>query len=246
MKKTKVPKRRRFAPSERQEIIVKEAIRYFAEVGMTGQTRELARRIGVTQGLLFRYFPTKNDLIKRVYHDVYLDRWNPRWETELKDRSVPFADRLQRFYKEYSRTIAEHDWMRIFLFSGLAQTGISRKYTFLFRDRIIYPLCHEIRHELALPAVKDSEITVEELQVCWALNGSVSLLVQREFVSGLATLGHYDTIIPALVDTFLHGVFHTMRKLNAPAEGAPPSKRSAGKSVAAKPAKTKVPAKQGA
>jgi AcrR family transcriptional regulator len=214
MKKDRLTTRRRFAPSERQEIIVKEAIRYFAEVGMTGQTRELARRIGVTQGLLFRYFPTKNDLIKRVYRDVYLDRWNPRWEMELKDRSVPFADRLQRFYKDYSRTIADYDWMRIFMYSGLAQTGISRKYTILFRDRIILPLCHEIRHELSLPTVKDSEITIEELQVCWALNGSVALLAQREFVNGLSTLHHYDTIIPALVDSFLHGVFHTMGKLN--------------------------------
>jgi AcrR family transcriptional regulator len=225
MKKDKVPtRRRRFAPSEREEIIVREAIRYFAEVGMTGQTRELARRIGVTQGLLFRYFPTKNDLIKRVYREVYLGRWNPRWETELKDRSVPFAERLHRFYKEYSRTIAHYDWMRIFLFSGLAQTGISRKYTILFRDRIILPLCHEVRHELGLPKVKDSEITVEELQVCWALNGSVSLLAQREFVSGLSTLEDYDTIIPALVDSFLHGVFHTMGKLNE----TPPT-RSAGR-----------------
>jgi AcrR family transcriptional regulator len=214
MKKDKIPTRRRFAPSEREKIIVKEAVRYFAEVGMTGQTRELARRIGVTQGLLFRYFPTKNDLIKRVYRDVYLNRWNPRWETEIKDRSVPLADRLQRFYREYSRTIADYDWMRIFLFSGLAQTGISRKYTILFRDRIILPLCHEIRHELGLPQVKDGEITVEELQVCWALNGSVSLLAQREFVSGLPTLDHYDTVIPALVDSFLHGVFHTMGKIN--------------------------------
>lgn len=245
MTKTKAPKRRRFAPSERQEIIVKEAIRYFAEVGMTGQTRELARRIGVTQGLLFRYFPTKNDLIKRVYHDVYLDRWNPRWEAELKDRSVPFSERLQSFYKEYSRTIADHDWMRIFLFSGLAQTGISRKYTILFRDRIILPLCHEIRHELGLPKVKDKEITEEELQVCWALNGAVSLLAQREFVSGLATLERYDTIIPALVDTFLNGVFHTMRRLNAPADGVSVTKRSAS-STSAKPTKPRVCAKRDA
>ena len=240
MKTSKVPTRRRFAPSERQEIIVKEAIRYFAEVGMTGQTRELARRIGVTQGLLFRYFPTKNDLIKRVYHDVYLNRWNPRWESELKDRSVPFAERLQRFYKEYSRTIADYEWMRIFLFSGLTDTGISRKYTLRFRDRIILPLCHEIRHELGLPKVKDSEIAVEELQVCWALNGSVSLLSQREFVGGLSTLDHYDTVIPALVDSFLHGVFHTMRKLNdAPAS----TKRSPTRSGSMARADAKVPAK---
>jgi AcrR family transcriptional regulator len=220
MKKPKTKVRQRFAPSERQEIIVAEAIRYFAEVGMSGQTRELARRIGVTQGLLFRYFPTKKDLIERVYHDVYLNRWNPRWVSELTDRSVPFAERLLGFYTEYSRTIADYAWMRIFLYSGLSGNGISRKYTVLFRDRIILPLCHEIRHELGLPKVKDGEITVEELQVCWTLNGAVSLLAQREFVSGITTLQNYDVVIPALVDSFLHGVFHTMKKLNSPAKSA--------------------------
>jgi hypothetical protein len=56
------------------------------------------------------------------------------------------------------------------------------------------------------------------------LNGAVSLLAQREFVSGLATLDHYDTVIPALVDSFLHGVFHSVRKLN---ETPAPAKRAA-------------------
>ena len=60
-------------------MIVNEAIRYFAEVGFSGQTRELARRIGVTQSLIFRYFPTKEDLIDRVYQEGYLRRWNPYW-----------------------------------------------------------------------------------------------------------------------------------------------------------------------
>jgi hypothetical protein len=36
-------------------------------------TRDLARRLGVTQPLLYRYFPSKDDLIKEVYRTVYLE-----------------------------------------------------------------------------------------------------------------------------------------------------------------------------
>ena len=49
-----------------EKMIVEEAIRFFAEAGFAGQTRELARRLDVTQPLLFQYFPTKDDLIERV------------------------------------------------------------------------------------------------------------------------------------------------------------------------------------
>ena len=47
------------AREARERQIVEGAVAYFAEVGLDGQTRELARRLGITQPLLFRYFPTK-------------------------------------------------------------------------------------------------------------------------------------------------------------------------------------------
>ena len=52
-------KRRRLSPTVREQQIVDEAIQFFAEVGFGGRTRELAKRIGITQPLLYRYFPTK-------------------------------------------------------------------------------------------------------------------------------------------------------------------------------------------
>ncbi|HEX7646066.1 MAG TPA: helix-turn-helix domain-containing protein, partial [Noviherbaspirillum sp.] len=47
---------RRLNPEEREEQIVQKAIRYFAAHGFSASTRELAREIGVTQPLLYRYF----------------------------------------------------------------------------------------------------------------------------------------------------------------------------------------------
>ncbi len=51
------PGRARLAPEARERLILDEAIRYFSDVGFGGQTRELSRRLGITQPLLYRYFP---------------------------------------------------------------------------------------------------------------------------------------------------------------------------------------------
>ena len=64
-------KRRRLSPTVREQQIVDEAIQFFAEVGFGGRTRELAKRIGITQPLLYRYFPTKEELIDRVFDEVF-------------------------------------------------------------------------------------------------------------------------------------------------------------------------------
>jgi AcrR family transcriptional regulator len=68
---------KRLAAAEREQQIIAEAVRFFAEVGFTGQTRELAQRLHITQPLLYRYFPTKQDLIERVYKDVFFKRIDP-------------------------------------------------------------------------------------------------------------------------------------------------------------------------
>jgi AcrR family transcriptional regulator len=56
----------RLTGPEREKHIAQEAVKYFAEVGFVGDTRELAQRLGVTQSLLYKYFPSKEALINRV------------------------------------------------------------------------------------------------------------------------------------------------------------------------------------
>ena len=78
MKKKSRPRRvpskqRRLSPDERRKEFVAKATEFFAEEGFAGGTRDLARRLGVTQPLLYRYFPSKDDLIKEVYRTVYLE-----------------------------------------------------------------------------------------------------------------------------------------------------------------------------
>jgi AcrR family transcriptional regulator len=56
------PKRKRLPSAERREEFIQQAIDFFAEEGFESSTRGLALKLGVTQPLLYRYFPSKDDL----------------------------------------------------------------------------------------------------------------------------------------------------------------------------------------
>jgi AcrR family transcriptional regulator len=49
----------RMAPADRKAMILSRATEFFAEYGLTAQTRALAAACGVAQRLLYRYFPSK-------------------------------------------------------------------------------------------------------------------------------------------------------------------------------------------
>ena len=72
---TPAPAGRRLSSDERVGQIVAAAIDYFAEVGLDGNTRDLAQRIGITQPLLYKYFPSKEDLVDAVYAELFVNRW---------------------------------------------------------------------------------------------------------------------------------------------------------------------------
>jgi AcrR family transcriptional regulator len=200
----------RLTREARERLIVDGAIRLFAEVGFGGQTRELARQLGMSQSLLFKYFPTKDDLIDRVYEEVYLSRWNPYWEVLLANNKIPLRQRLVRFYSEYARRIMDYHWIRIFLYAGLLGSEINKNYLDLLRTRIIYKICHAMRDEAGLPRLSDNKFSERELQLVWALQGSILYLaVQRHVYRNLADEG-IDAIIEDRVDAFLNGALSVL------------------------------------
>lgn len=216
-KKNKSPagvgKRHRLLPDEREKQIVQEAIRFFAEVGFDGQTRELAKRLGITQPLLYRYFPTKQDLVDRVYKEIYLNRWNPEWQDWIEDRRQPIAARLKRFYAEYYPAIVNHDWMRIFFQAGMRNVGFNQRYLRLVRERILLVLCSEVRHEFGLPSVAAVPISPAELELYWGLHGSIVYDGIRQYIYGTAVPPDPAAVTNAKIDIFVSGVKSAVTKL---------------------------------
>lgn len=129
---------RRLAPEDREQQIVEKAIEHFTRRGFAGSTRELARELGITQPLLYRYFPSKEALIDRVYNEVF--SWRPNWETDLTNRVLPLTERLHRFYSEYAQVILREEWIRILIFAGLTREGINTKYLARLRSRVFLPV----------------------------------------------------------------------------------------------------------
>ncbi len=55
----------------RQEQIKKAVLEIIADAGLHNlSTRNLAKRIGLSEGAIFRHFPTKRDIIKAIMDDV--------------------------------------------------------------------------------------------------------------------------------------------------------------------------------
>lgn len=207
--------RKRLPRVEREQMIVEEAIRFFAEVGFEGQTRELARRLNITQPLIFRYFPTKDDLIERVYQEVYLSRWNPWWEELLEDRSLPLTERLATFYKAYTKAIFTYEWVRIFVYSGLKGVNINKRYLALIRDRVLARILTELRAEEGLPSPEEVPLTDLEIELAWGLHGGIFYIAIRRWIYEYEAPVEVGELIEAKVESFVVGAPAVIRRILA-------------------------------
>ena len=75
-------KKFRAPTTEKEKAIIEAALALVSERGVDGATTaEIARRAGVTEKTLFRYFPSKADLVRRVLFPLILERGLTRqWE----------------------------------------------------------------------------------------------------------------------------------------------------------------------
>jgi len=201
---------------ERERVIVDEAIRFFAEQGFGGQTRELAKRLGITHSAIYRHFPSKEALIERVYEEVYLSRWAPSWGPLIRDRSRSLQARLTQFYLEYAERVFEYNWVRIFVFSGMKSFDINKRYLDIIRKEVVEPACAELRHELALPPSTEVALSEREIEMFWGLHGRVFYLAIRRFVYDTPTPVRLDDIIADAVRGFLDGAKAMLPDLVSP------------------------------
>lgn len=203
MPKPRPPGPRRLDPKAREAAILRAAISFFARQGFDGTTRELAVEAGITQSLLYRYFPSKEALLDRVYEEVFLMPWRREWEAQLEDRSLSLQDRLVRFYRDYSRLLLTHEWVRLFMFAGLKGLDFNARYLAFLRAAAFDRVAREIRHERGLPV--DPPIRDEEVELIWGLHAAIFYLGVREFIYGIPRPADLDADIALRVRAFLDG-----------------------------------------
>ncbi|MDN8614462.1 TetR/AcrR family transcriptional regulator [Variovorax ginsengisoli] len=198
-------RRRRLAPEDREHEIVQSAISFFARHGFEGSTRDLAQRLGVSQPLLYRYFPTKEALVDRVYDEVFVRRWNPEWEEWLADRTHSLESRLKRYLKDYAHFVLRGEWVRIFMYAGLSRAGVNQRYLARLRERHFLMIARELRFAYDIPDPENAEAEDEEVELIWAMHSSVFYIGVRKWVYDLAAPRNIDRLIDMRVEAFLHG-----------------------------------------
>ena len=204
-KLAKLKSKRRLTPGDREQEIVEEAVQFFAEVGFDGKTRDLAKRIGITQPLLYRYFPTKDDLIERVYKEVYVNQMDPDWSLKLQDRSVPLEQRLIDYYKSYAKVVHRYEWIRIYFFSGLKGNPLNRRYIRVVEEKILKPIGAEIRETCDLPSVKEVPLTPIELERIWVMHGGLFYYAVRKNIYHSNVFDDFEAIVTSTVKVMLEG-----------------------------------------
>lgn len=163
----------RMAPAARRELILAEAIDFFAEFGFDGATRDLADKIGIKQPLIYRYFPSKESLVREVFGAVCRQRFHEEWRRHLDDAELDIRERFTGFYKEFLAATFHPTATRIFLFAGLARLSESKEFSAFVESEIFSELGKQLRSHLNLPGLPDLPLTENERAVLWLHHGGI-------------------------------------------------------------------------
>lgn len=196
-------KRQRLSVEDREQQIVQGAIKFFSARGLEGQTRDLAKEIGITHPLLYHYFPTKQALIERVYEQVYLGRWKQEWELWLDEPDTDLETKLVRFYQDYAETVLTPEWVRILIFSGLNDGYIPDNYLNLLREKLFPRIVRETRRHLGITSRKKAD--ERENEMIWGLHGGVFYIGVRRYVYNQAPIENLEQVIRDRVTTYIAG-----------------------------------------
>lgn len=197
-------RRTRLSPEAREREIVRAAISFFAQNGFGGQTRELAQALGISQALIFRYFPTKEDLIERVYREIFDSEWKPDLAL-LTDRSRPLEARLTAFYQDYAGFILGHEYTRLLLFAALGGVNFHERLFAKIAAEIYPVVIDELRAHYGRPSLADRAASQSEVEAVWGLHAAIFFVGIREHVFGL-DVPPTDGLVELKVTTFLQGV----------------------------------------
>ena len=194
---------RRMPREERRAQILAQASRFFAEYGLTAHTRGLAQACGVSQRLLYSFFPSKAALLEEVYRSEIAGPFKAIWFAELKDRSLPVEQRLVRFYGEYYEEVITRRWLRLFLYASLAEVAMAPAYIAAIVTHMLEIIVAEAAHEQGLRVPADPALVQE---VGWILHGAVSHLAIRRHVYANSNPVPARDVIALQVRAFLGGL----------------------------------------
>jgi AcrR family transcriptional regulator len=197
----------RMAPETRRQMIIDAAISFFAKNGLSAQIRDLAKSIGVSQALVFKYFESKENLLECVYQRIFLDHWNDSWRTELVDRRLPLRERLVNFYLKYMDVINDYDWIRICLQASLSNQDLTRRYINEHLNGVLEAIALEIRVENG--GRSQEPPTAWEVEQAWLIHSAIAYYSVRNNVHQTSVVPDCYEYVRRVIDTLLPGLLRT-------------------------------------
>lgn len=196
------PPRKRLSHEERKALILDRAADYLSENGFPLRTRKLAAACGISQRLIYYFFPNKSALIDEVYASAIQGPFKAIWFAELSDRSRPVADRLRHFYKDYFETLLTRRWTRLLIHSSFSKQNLAPRYISVIILRLLETIVEEVAAERAVTLPEDKPVIHE---IGWILHGAVSHLAIRRHLFHANLTVPEDLVVNAQITSFLAG-----------------------------------------
>jgi AcrR family transcriptional regulator len=196
----------KLSKADRRKAIVETAANLFAEVGFRGgTTRELAKRVGVTEPVLYEHFQTKSDLYAAIIEDS--GRQDFAKGREVLEQKAAAGDALD-FFTTLATLIADHqaghpNYLRLILFSALEKHEMA-ELCFERHAIVIHQIVTNfIKRQIALGKFRQLDAPL----AARSFMGMVMhyMIFDQHFGFKLVRSSR-KRAIDSMVDTFLHGM----------------------------------------
>ena len=201
----------RMTAEDRRGQILRGAMELFAEKGFRGATtREIAGHLGISEALMFKYFPSK----KALYRAIIQKRTDGTEEMFFPQEAIHAKDDRQVFRAIASNLIARNTedptFMRLILYSALEGHDLSRIF---FETHVMGKtrlLSDYIRQRIKEKAFKP----VPPLLAARAFMGMIIHYVQFREIHGMKSFMKFSQkkAVQTFVDTFLNGLTGETKK----------------------------------
>jgi AcrR family transcriptional regulator len=193
----------RIPAEDRRQQIIDVARELFAGRGFEGTTtRELAEHAGINEALIFRHFPTKEDLYWAVLENMIQmrgtkDRLREHTSAGMSDRETFISIGQEILNRSILLT-------RLLFYSVLEKHELSERF---FKTHVI--AYHEIVAEYIRTGIKAGRFkTMDPILAARAFIGMFSYHFQIQELFGGKQYQHFEVqeVVPGLVDIWLEGM----------------------------------------
>jgi AcrR family transcriptional regulator len=202
---TEVLSSRRQHKEERREQILDAALRIFAQKGFVGASiRDIAKEVGVTEGLLYHYFESKEQLLNACWKER---TWRAHLERILAEGAEkPLQSVLSELVLDFMKTLRENAEMVRFCASERQRNPELAEFHLRKIEENHHLLCSFLRHRQEAGEIRSGAdvstaagLLMGTAYSCFLLYGEHDDSVWLPIVDGLSTSG---------VDVLMNGIRH--------------------------------------